>query len=76
MNINILKKFHHLTSTSSFNSINHLNKFFFLKQKSKYDIHKDYYSVLDLNKDAKNNEIKKKYYYLAKLYHPDVNPQE
>lgn len=73
MNINIRKAFH---LAHKFNVLSHMNKFYFLKQKTKYDINKDYYGILDLNKDAKYPDIKKKYYYLAKLYHPDVNPKE
>jgi DnaJ-class molecular chaperone len=33
----------------------------------------DYYKVLDLNKIATKEEIKKRYRELAKKYHPDVN---
>ena len=32
----------------------------------------DYYKVLDLKPDCTQNEIKKQFYILAKLYHPDV----
>ncbi len=34
---------------------------------------KNYYSVLGLNQDATEDEVKKRYRDLAKQYHPDVN---
>lgn len=34
---------------------------------------KDYYEVLGLSRDATKSEVKKKYFELAKKYHPDVS---
>lgn len=36
----------------------------------------DPYYVLGVSKDDKMNEIKKKYFALAKKYHPDLNPDD
>ncbi|NLJ99449.1 MAG: J domain-containing protein [Tissierellia bacterium] len=38
--------------------------------------YKDYYKILDIDKDASNAEIKKSYRKLAKKYHPDLNPDD
>lgn len=37
---------------------------------------KNYYEILQLNKNASANDIKKSYRKLALLYHPDINPTQ
>ena len=36
----------------------------------------DYYKILGLNKDAKDDDIKKAYRKLARKHHPDLNPND
>ena len=40
---------------------------------TQFNLNKDYYSILGLNKNASDKEIKDSYYKLAKTYHPDLN---
>jgi len=35
-----------------------------------------YYEILGIKRDAKQSEVKQAYFRLAKIYHPDVNPEE
>ena len=36
---------------------------------------KTYYEILDIPQKASSDEIKKAYYSLCKIYHPDINPK-
>ncbi len=38
--------------------------------------YKDYYKILEVDKDASQDEIKKSYRRLAKNYHPDLHPDD
>ena len=38
--------------------------------------YRDYYQILNINKTASQDEIKKAYRKLAREYHPDVNPDD
>ena len=37
---------------------------------------RDYYEILNISKDASQNEIKSSFRTLAKKYHPDLNPDD
>ena len=37
---------------------------------------RDYYEILDVTRDASQDEIKRAYRRLAKKYHPDLNPDD
>ena len=36
---------------------------------------KDYYEIMEVSYDISKEDLKRAYYYLAKLYHPDINPR-
>lgn len=36
----------------------------------------DYYNILEISKDASQNDVKKAYKKLARKYHPDLNPHD
>lgn len=38
--------------------------------------YKDYYKILEVDKNTSQNDIKKSYRRLAKKYHPDLNPND
>ena len=52
----------------------HYKFYGFNNEVPKYDPTKDYYRILDVNKNSSDTQIKKAYYSLAKQYHPDSNP--
>ena len=37
-------------------------------------MNKDYYKILEIERNSTENDIKKSYRRLSKQYHPDVNP--
>jgi DnaJ-class molecular chaperone len=45
-----------------------------MKEEIKLNLHKNLYKILEVDKNADPNQIKKSYYKLSKKYHPDVNP--
>lgn len=47
-------------------------KYFFTQLK--FNPNKNYYQILNLTNKSTSEEIKAAYYTLAKLYHPDKNP--
>lgn len=50
------------------------NVFGFYGGPLKFDPKKDYFSILEVGKQATDADIKKAYYRLAKAYHPDSMP--
>ena len=36
---------------------------------------KDYYAILEVSYDVSKEDLKRAYYFLAKTYHPDINPK-
>ena len=38
--------------------------------------YKDYYSILGISRDADGDEVKRAYRQMARIYHPDVNPDK
>lgn len=47
--------------------------FRFSSSNQNYNPSKDYFKILNVNKNANAAQIKKAYYDLAKKYHPDIN---
>ena len=37
--------------------------------------HTSYYDILKISSDASDADVKRAYHELAKIYHPDLNPQ-
>lgn len=65
----ILKSLHSKNQNTLYFRLNYN----YFSQPQNFDLKKDYYQILELNKNASESEIKKSYYKLAKQYHPDVN---
>lgn len=36
---------------------------------------KDYYAILEVSYDVSKEDLRRAYYFLAKMYHPDINPK-
>lgn len=69
----LLRKFMQIAKTQQSSSIISKNCFTF-SQKFKLDPSKDYYTLLQLPKDADNAQIESSFQKLSLLYHPDINP--
>ncbi|CAD8170325.1 unnamed protein product [Paramecium octaurelia] len=52
------------------------NKIKFFFSQLKFNPNKNYYQILNLTNKSTQEEIKTAYYTLAKLYHPDKNPDQ
>lgn len=53
-----------------------MNKFKSIKYTNIFRFSQDYYKVLGISKDSSLREIKKSYFKLVSLYHPDKNKSE
>ena len=69
----LLRTFTQLTKTRKYCSILSKNLFSF-SQPFKLDPSKDYYTLLQLPKDADNAQIESSFHRFSLLYHPDINP--
>lgn len=70
LNINMLRR---ATDTfKKFNTITFRSRANLFTQPN-FDPAKDYYLTLGVSKDAKDSDIKKAYFNLAKIHHPDHN---
>jgi len=68
----MIKKF--LRNVVRQSALTHRSAYRFNDEVPKFDPSKDYYSILEVSKDSSDADIKKSYYRLAKMYHPDSNP--